>query len=260
MDRTLGTLFVHAYFVAGIISCLAALFAQKLLRKSPIFTHGKASSTVPASSCIERLLLPKRFFWHFYLLGVALSASALATLSFNLPTLLLFVQCSRRLSECFTILPGAASSASRMHLIHYLIGLSYYPVLLASYWLIGEVHLSKFELYTWTATFLAASVLQFHVHRVLGRERARLPPGKPHRPIKNRLFQFIHTPHYTAEVLIYLALAGCCRWHPLALINVLWVLVMLTVSSYNSACWMKEQWQLKSLAMVSTYLVVPFAI
>jgi hypothetical protein len=79
-------------------------------------------------------VVPNRIFWHFYAFGlvcIVLKEFAFPTPQTSLVTFLLAVQCLRRLCECFWVMPGGRDS--KMHLIHYLIGITYYPVLLLSF-------------------------------------------------------------------------------------------------------------------------------
>ena len=185
-----------AYFLCGIGSIFASFILNNLLGgSSAIFTHGKSKVSIKdepeATKFLAQFTVPKRWFWHFYALG---SVASLFSLYLNrtIPSLLLLLQCVRRLVESFTIMPGG--KGSEMHLIHSLICMTYYPVLLVSFSFAD----SRSSIICVTL-FLVASVLQSYSHYLLGRQRRA---SSKHSPINHPLFRFIHAPHYFAEFLI----------------------------------------------------------
>ncbi len=246
---------LEAYFIAGITSVLASVcLKQALGRSSALFTHGKAkvpTSLEPAiTKILARFTVPKHWFWHFYALGALLSAIKLYEQS-SLPTLLLLVQCFRRLVESFTVMPGGKDS--EMHFIHYCVGITYYPVLLASF---DSYDKSSNYPLPCLLGFAAASLLQFYCHCVLGKERSKSQIQL--KPINNPLFGFLHTPHYFAEFCIYFCIAALGTFPPLAILNLCWIATMLGVSAYNSASWLREAWKYKSHREFCRYLLFPF--
>jgi 3-oxo-5-alpha-steroid 4-dehydrogenase 3 / polyprenol reductase len=116
-------------------------------------------------------VVPKRIFWHFYAFGlvcIVLKEFVFPTPQTSLVTLLLAVQCLRRLCECFWVMPGGRDS--KMHLIHYLIGITYYPVLLLSFSSGNFASYSpKTDWTTWyfILLFISSSLVQFYCHWIL---------------------------------------------------------------------------------------------
>ena len=270
-------IFLYSYFTAGIFGSLAAFWAQKYFGPSTLFSHGKAAKTISTRPQCQQyryrykwqqwmasLLISKQCFWHFYAFGIICSTAYCVKFRCNNAAAnLLAIQCLRRLIECFWVMPGAKES--KMHLIHYLIGISYYPILLISF----KIQQNNNDPYSlsfagWIALFIAASFLQSYCHWILGSERKNIKNGPKssahHRPINNRLFKLIHAPHYTAEFLIYLAIAGVQRFpiHPLSYMNLLWILTILGVSAKNSSDWLCETWKYKSRKDFCKYIIVPF--
>ena len=238
---------ICAYFAVGVLSCLGSLVLQTFFGPSAVFAHGKAARGLAKYHFWDKFTISKQYFWHFYAVGCA--ASVLSLLSaINAASFCLFFQCLRRLFECFFIMKG--SSFSSMHLIHYLIGITYYPALLLSFQFANQ-HASPI----YVCLFAFGSLLQFYCHCVLGQARETLPDS--HRPINNRLFRFIHTPHYTAEIIIYSAIAGICRRHFMSQLNLLWVISLLSVSSYNSATWTQKQYNYKQRTDFARFLIIP---
>ena len=240
----------YSYFIAGICGSLFSFFAQKLFGPSALFSHGKAATTNSTNcSWINKLTVSKHFFWHFYAFGLLCSIIAFIKTR-SIAALLLTFQCFRRMLECFWVMPGA--KGSQMHLIHYLIGLSYYPVLLLGFHLQEEYQSAS----VWIIIFVFASAFQFYCHWILG--SARRSVDIVHKPLNNAIFKFIHTPHYFSEFVIYFAIAGIFRFHPLSVLNLIWILSILGVSAKNSSDWLCSKWKYKSNRDFCKYLMVPF--
>ena len=254
--------------MAGIFGSILARFAQKLLGPSTLFSHGKAAistahkkkktKTKKKSSLYETistLTVSKHYFWHFYAFGL-LSSSLFYIQSSHRKgsAILLAIQCFRRMIECFFVMPGA--KGSQMHLIHYGIGISYYPILLLSFH-INKTHSSP-NYYYWVIMFIISSMFQSYCHWILGSIRKEIKSDQPHRPINHFLFKFIHSPHYFAELMIYFSIAGMEGFHPLMLLNLIWIITILGVSACNSADWLCGRWGYKSKGEFCKYLMIPF--
>lgn len=275
---------LHGYFICGIVSSFLAFIAQKKrIGPASLFLHGKSAISgttnelprngVPMfkfTNWLASLVVPKRIFWHFYAFGlvcIALKEFVFPTPQTSLVTLLLVVQCLRRLCECFWVMPGGRDS--KMHLIHYLIGITYYPVLLLSFSSGNFASYSpKTDWTTWCfiLLFISSSLVQFYCHLILGLERKRLSPKpksknvmeKCHRPINCFPFKFLHAPHYTAELGIYLSIAGINSFRPVDCLNLLWILSILGVSACNSADFLCKTGRYKTHKEFCQYLMIPF--
>ena len=249
----------YVYFVAGICGSLLSFYAQKLFGPSTLFSHGKAATSSSINkhcSWITKLTVSKHLFWHFYAFGLLSSiAYNCFRVSASIPAILLAVQCFRRMLECFWVMPGGARG-SQMHLIHYLIGISYYPVLLLSF-NFQDDYKSKFY-YPWITLFIVTSGFQCYCHWILGSSRRNLVERGTHRPLNNFIFKYIHTPHYFAELLIYTSIAGLFRFEPLSILNLIWIISILGVSAKNSADWLCDTWKYKSYKEFCKYLMIPF--
>ena len=263
------SLLLYCYFTAGILGSLFAHFAQKVFGPSALFSHGKAAiiNSQNRQKCNQRnlmfkflnwitsLTVSKHLFWHFYAFGLLSSLTYVRFKSSDICAILLAVQCFRRLVECFLVMPGA--KGSQMHLIHYGIGITYYPVLLLSFES-GNKYKYMFSYY-WIILYIAASVFQSYCHWILGSIRkATSKTDQPHRPIQHPLFKFIHAPHYLAELLIYTSIAGLQGFHPLMLLNLVWIVTILGVSAKNSADWLCDRWGYKGKESFCKYLMIPF--
>ena len=124
---------------------------------------------------------------------------------------LMFLQGSRRLYECLTL---TKPSSSTMWIVHWLIGIAFYIAMGISIWIEGSPALRDHSLLSspmepngpswWTtalmAVFLIASQAQHRAHvHLASLVKYSLPTDS--------VFHNIVCPHYTAECVLYLALA-----------------------------------------------------
>lgn len=183
---------------------------------------------------VSTITVPHHYFTHFYVLSLILSlfwaqqflsqgylfrllASHTTTkkpaMTINQVYLLwqlMVLQASRRLYECLTL---TKPSTSRMWIGHYAIGLAFYAAMSVAVWVEGPLTLES----AWYSTdaafsfpsarliltlplFLIASAAQYLSHGHLASLRKYSMPTHP-------LFKLLVCPHYTAECVIYLALA-----------------------------------------------------
>ena len=254
---------LYCYFVAGILGSFFARFAQKYFGPSALFSHGKAAISAVSKpkmtnswyELIKNSTVSKNLFWHFYAFGWLSSLIfCIESSDISVAPILLAFQCFRRLIECFFVMPGA--DGSRMHLIHYGIGITYYPILLLSFHYIKRQQ-DKSSVY-WIGLFVLSSAFQCYCHWILGSLRKKIKSDQSHRPINHRLFKIIHAPHYFAEFLIYFSIGGLEGFHPLMLLNLIWIVAILGVSAKNSADWLCEKWGHKKHEEFCKYLMVPF--
>lgn len=257
-------LLLYCYFTAGILGSLFARFAQKYFGPSALFSHGK--SAIPSANkkktnnslyeLLCNLTVSKHFFWHFYAFGLLSSLFYIKLINQSVTPAILAVQCFRRLIECFFVMPGA--KGSQMHLIHYGIGITYYPILLLSFHINKNKQQSGLMLLFWITIFVVSSVFQGYCHWILGSIRQGKKPDQPHKPIDHHLFKLIHAPHYFAEFLIYLSMAGMEGFHSLMLLNLIWIVSILGVSAESSANWLCKKWGFKGHKDFCKYLMIPF--
>ncbi|KAG7451034.1 protein DFG10 [Guyanagaster necrorhizus] len=184
---------------------------------------------------LATLQVPHRYFTHFYVVSVSSSAfwaqqilrngrlfSAVAALApkidlskamtkeqILLTWALMSTQGCRRLYESICL---AKPSTAKMWFVHWLLGWAFYSGMGLAVWVEGiqtlrstppELALSSPSLRTTTflPLFLFASWMQNKCHRHLASLKKYSLPTHP-------FFRYIICPHYTAECLIYLSLAG----------------------------------------------------
>ncbi|PYH43254.1 putative 3-oxo-5-alpha-steroid 4-dehydrogenase [Aspergillus saccharolyticus JOP 1030-1] len=188
--------------------------------------------------CLASLRVPHSYFTHFYVASVAASVfwsvqlffrgaafQAFATRvspehlqrSMTIHQILLCWTCMllqgvRRLYECFVF---SRPSASRMWFIHWLVGLAFYLGMSVAVWAEGAGTLlarpivlddvkvtiaPSLRTFVFLPIFLLASGLQHDGHHYLFSLKKYTLPTHP-------LFHSLVCPHYTAECVVYLALA-----------------------------------------------------
>ncbi|KAF2433189.1 hypothetical protein EJ08DRAFT_647570 [Tothia fuscella] len=160
------------------------------------------------SSLLDRLAsitVPHSWFKHFYLVGLLLTGYWAYTVpeARNASTLLMGCHHVRRLLESLFL---TRSSASRMHVTHWIMGLGFYVVLSVATW-IEDYATPEQPARPWnlvgTGLFLAASTAQFSYHKHL----AQLPRAPNYQLPTHAYFNYTVTPHYFLECVEYLALA-----------------------------------------------------
>lgn len=177
------------YYSIGLISILVILFS----RNQSLLLHGK--SRIQHELAFDSV--PKRYFVHFYVTGFI----------FNLwiwlrnpsPLHLYYtVNVFRRLVETLFMMRYAKSSM--MHILHYVAGLTFYPV---TGILVNQNDKTGPGILFGLA-FILLSWMQLDIHNYLAGIRSK---NSVHQRIPSTgLFYFILCPHYALELLIYLVI------------------------------------------------------
>ncbi|RYG64110.1 hypothetical protein EON64_14645 [archaeon] len=233
---------------------------------------------------IARLVVPKAFFSHFYVVGSTISTLVLAWAGCRpypvnqLTALLFLLHCLRRLYECQRLtLYGNA----QMHLAGYLVGLLHYT--LAPLTLLVAMCEQKIASphsgvllglrgrdLMWSGVvslmFLGYSMLQHQTHHALYLMKMRcLKEGgsssnsnsSVHSFPRAWMFSHCACPHYAAEIGLYLCLLlsnpRCKSMYFLAL----WVAANLSVVAYQQYCWYLETFPDEVLSR-RWYILIPF--
>ncbi|KAK9469615.1 hypothetical protein V1512DRAFT_256663 [Lipomyces arxii] len=223
----------------------------------------------PDSDSKERTLLgpltwtvPKRWFLHFYIAGVVMasvpivlmylahSGSHTSTVEWLLQlgelsdalglksqvpysraqwaAVMILVHCGRRLYECIAI--EASGVSARMRLGHYVVGHVFYTIACCACWCdaLDDIIDPKLESSTPVAAisiFIVASVIQHKAHRQLSSLKKYSPPPQ------TIIFRYVICPHYTADIVVYIACAMTCGWTPINVAVIVWTTVNLGASS-----------------------------
>ncbi|PJF18504.1 hypothetical protein PSACC_01675 [Paramicrosporidium saccamoebae] len=211
--------YVAGYYLVGLLCMLLCTFRQSYLT-DPLVTHGKVSLS-------SSLQLPKQYFTYFYMVGIVAST---ALLSFQgIQDWLLLVHLTRRMGETI-VLPYSANS--RMHIIHGLVGISYYPVLVLTF-LLCKVHFQFHPIAT--LALVALNIWQHYLHRLLYESRQK---GE-YLPLGDLFLEFRYTlcPHYMLEIAMYAWFAYLSGWSTLMVLNLAFVSANLYISAQSTLYW-----------------------
>ena len=233
-----GVLLPGVWLLSGVKTSFQLL--NTLLQRFYLF--GKLKNT----DQVKRNLLsdvPKRYFAHFYLVGLAVNLPLFVYFRSSIFLHLLFLlHISRRLYECMFV--HQSTSNSTMSFFHYLIGILHYPCVGAT--IITDhdyAHGSPsfFSSCLGLTLFLIASYIQHRVHVTFAKNR-RTEKGEY--PIPNGYwpFDYLSCPNYLAEMVIYLAflLISHRSWCMLCLS--IWVLANQSLAALLAHRWYLQQY------------------
>lgn len=246
---------VHFYFSLTVLVVLIVHLWSDNLR--PLIVYGKTSSTLEHrqfSGFITTLAswsVPRSWFKHFYIVSsttgfmILMAYKCLEPIGRLNAALFLTHSLRRTLETVFIDRP----SGSTMWIGHYLVGLMFYVftnlAMVAEHIVDTDQHVVPRPSYgtilsgLCLITFFAAQVGQHSVHRLLASYRAQCTPGQYLNP-QDGLFRYLIAPHYTAEIVMYFALALmngenlCLYW------VVLWTFLTLTTSALETDAWGKK--------------------
>lgn len=249
-------------------------YGKALVPRSP----SKQIHTPYTTFLRDTLSVPKRWFTHFYALGVpwslyilyecllstitnrkgplltvlsglphGLSTTRQSSLEVILSQTLMSIQMARRLYECLAV---SKPSAARMHLAHYAAGLLYYFFTPVAVGMEGWMNLSRDTSMMQSiqarhilgvALFLWASREQHRTHKQL----AALRPITRNQPTYNLptgpWFNNVSCPHYLFEMLIYLSFVVLTGGNTTCRFVLGWVVVDLSVAADQQWRWYKER-------------------
>ena len=209
-----------------------------------LMLHGKLRggigtwpSTRLKQNAFSDLTVPKSWFWHFYLLAVAV-AVALLDAKVDLLGILFLVHAVRRLCEQLLLFPKS-KPMSRMHLFAYFLGLGFYPLfglsVMAGRHTADTVSADTWDL--WVVAFWGfCQVVQCLSHK----ELAELRNGKHYGLPEGPLFRWTWSPHYVAEIGIFTSFAAVSEGEAVKACAV-FVFCSLSVNSVNQSSWYKRQ-------------------
>lgn len=175
-------LVADVYLIAGIVAMAACHLFSPL---GYLLTHGR---TLPSTDSI--FYISKRNFLIFYLVGFVVGLATSKSWSFM--TIGFLCHIGRRACETAFVF---RESASRMHVLHFIVGALFYPVV----WVLmyDATPSSSYPPY---ALFVSAMFLQFQCHLALARnpDREQLP--------EFWMFDFVLCPNFSCELAIYASL------------------------------------------------------
>lgn len=218
-------------FFLGIVS-LSMLSGDHSISSLTV-CYGKLSSSPSA--------FPKKYFLHFYVLGVSLDALLLWGMFFSAPLVLLLhgVHVSRRLYECLHV--HQFSEEATMNVLQYLLGLSFYVFVGVS--IVSDNNsyaISSWSLAVGALLFVMGNRIQHQSFLILANLRSKRGGRNKHYIPRGGFFNYISCPQYLAECIVYLSLNVLTMFKNqnlvLCFVFVLWnqgISALLTHSWYN---------------------------
>lgn len=237
---------------------------------------------------LSKWTVPKHYFSHFYVVGLMTAALCIVELvSLSKSNTSLFImqlldrydsrigthhvsreQCvlglwlftlhlTRRVYESFWV--EKPSKTATMHVSHYLIGVGFYGAMVLGTWLEGasnvESSLSQqqdtyFNMTSLAAIalFLYASYHQYKCHAILSMLRQSKDQASSYSIPRGDWFEILVTPHYFADILVYLSLNILYRFQNYILIcGLLWTIVNLSVVSGETQRWYQSHFSAEKL-------------
>ncbi|KAI7890554.1 3-oxo-5-alpha-steroid 4-dehydrogenase-domain-containing protein [Mucor mucedo] len=271
------------YLITFISSCLLILSFLSICVKvlpelhASVLSYGKLNlhndkkPTTMWATQLSKLIVPKHYFSHFYVIGLAfalLSAIELTYLQLcHQPLMLIRVlkydnmegtqrldkhacivgfimmtlHLTRRVYESFWI--EKPSKTATMHFSHYLIGLGFYGAMVFGTWLEGLSSLGKPQVETHLFStmvaiilFVYASIHQHKCHVILASLRKDTDSG--YTIPRGDWFEWLVTPHYFADILVYLSLCILYRFQGHILFcGLVWTITNLSVVASETKLW-----------------------
>ena len=219
---------------AGLFPAVVTKLVEELSR------YGKTLSTHS-----RFLSVPKRRFVDFYVIGTFVNTLVLC--SKNGSMLWLYqIQVLRRLVESLFV--TRFSSTAQMHVLHYILGISYYIAVPLTLYCIGDHSdfLKTRHCCFSVSIFLAANWIQYVCHKNLAELRPFRAPaekGVGYSMPRGYWFDFVSCPHYTAEVTIYTALAVMARGARPVIFLAVFVAIELSLSATTQHQWYRQKFR-----------------
>lgn len=232
------------FWILATVSLWAAVLVDKFhIRIDSLLEYGARASMFKRQSLFQ---VPKRLFCHFYFVGVfqdAWIASIYLTkndwrkenLGAAVALVLHFLHVARRLYECF--FTSVLSNSAKMHLGHYLIGISYYvfvPLTIVNQSRVDFQNTSLLAIAV--VCFFGWMWVQHDSLKILGNLRRNQKTKDMHKYSMPRggWFEWISCPHFLAEIGIYVALVMMNPSNASLWMCLMWVISNQTISAVRT--------------------------
>lgn len=233
--------FATFYYCFGIVMMVLV----PLLSGNLFISHGKTLKGPNNESTNRYNFVTKRAFGLFYFIGIV--GMLIDFAYFSAPTILkgsILIHLLKRLIECFIF---KYSKHSKMHLIHFFVGISYYPFLIISLSREGGYGDLCFML-----IFTFISILQCYCHYLLWKVR-----GDSYSPVAKIFpipFSLVLCPHYSLEIVLYFLIMVWSGFRRLLLLNFLFTLINLGIGATNTGKWYMKYFKISKMQK----LLIPF--
>lgn len=244
--------FTHFYIIGSVWSCglmLNILFNQKTIEENlqyplcdvTFFLVG-GDTLFTVLSFIESLIGP------IYIQPSPVDEDISLISSFILFCFLLHTM--KRLYECLFI--SVFGSRSRMNIAGYLIGMSFYiaaPFTIYEILIHSNINKSKMNIQTicflvGLFLFVYGSIHQSRCHKILARLRNDISKHDSHLLPNGDWFKYVSSPHYLAEIVIYVGIAIMVSSHTGKLHLSLYLMIAFTIINLSITANGTHQWYL----------------
>ncbi|KAK4514440.1 uncharacterized protein ATC70_002036 [Mucor velutinosus] len=248
--------------------------------------HNNKKPATQWADHLSKWTVPKHYFSHFYVIGLMTAVLSIVELislssfskSFFIMQLLdqydtrigthhvsrqqcvvglslLTLHLMRRVYESFWV--EKPSKTATMHVSHYLTGVGFYGAMVIGTWLEGvsnvescraqDSYVNMISLSAITL-FLYASYHQYRCHAILSLLRQSKDQASSYFIPRGDWFEMLVTPHYFADILIYLSLNILYRFQNYILIcGLIWTIVNLSVVSGETQLWYQTHFSAEKL-------------
>lgn len=260
-------LLTRSFFILSSLAVISAHVLAQHVQSLLVYGKTRNKSNPQADNTIidtvAQFTVPRRWFWHFYLLSSILASLNLLCVTVfrssrdnSLPLMnciLMFIHSLRRLYETTII---ERPSGSVMWIGHYFVGFGFY--IFANLAMLVRVmeRPSEGSSFAWPSLLVGANLIaqitQNLIHSQLARIRSSCKPGEYRNPTDG-YFRYVITPHYSSEIAIYLTLA---LLNPFDL--TIWLLLFFVATILGSSAIQTDRWGRKSFAdWGSRWLILP---
>lgn len=221
---SLVSISVSLYYGLGITCFILFSVFKKQLNSESLIQHGKTLTNYKSEWQVR-----KQLFFLFYAIGILVTLFIFNNTTTNW---LLLLHLLRRLVE--TII-WPYSENSKMHILHALVGLSFYPAIVATFYLSPDTPVNGEYLFL----FFLSTCIQSYCHWILFKSRL-----KGYEPLAEKYLAFKHIlcPHYLAEISIYFCFASFKGFDYRMTLALIFVAFNLVITADSTRRWYMKRY------------------
>ncbi|VWU48532.1 polyprenol reductase, putative [Hepatocystis sp. ex Piliocolobus tephrosceles] len=246
------------YYIIGIFFLLLSFYSKTLsgwsLHGKNLFIRlekdesEKSYKLYTLKKKIDNTLIPKAYFFHFYIVGLIVNFFVLLqdfNENYNIEqnvyqilsstSCLLQIHLFRRLLEQLFVI--RTTKKSFMNICSYLLGISFYVITPISLHSDNVKRINSVNLFA-LIIFITGNILQYDSHVRLSKLRSKdLKEGDDlYKVPYGGFFNFVSCPHYLAEILIYFSFF-IWNWNIISSLNFVFVLLGLIKNGIQTHTW-----------------------
>uniref|UniRef100_A0A1I8EMF5 Polyprenal reductase n=2 Tax=Wuchereria bancrofti TaxID=6293 RepID=A0A1I8EMF5_WUCBA len=264
MSFSLYQLCTTYWLACTMVICILGILALRKVRKSEtimgLVYFGKFRKDHNFKTWLRMIEVPKRLFWIFYLIASIAVLFALIDIVINrklqyndnlipnlMGLLLYLTHVLRRLYECLYV---SIFSDSNMNILHFLLGITFYPFCVCSQLASFTLLVEKTEINILTALFYTAlaiavfivQIKQHHCFALLAQLRLNsgVNANNAYAIPSGGLFEHCLSPHYLLEIILYFLFALIYQLSTPMLLCFLFVTINQTIAALLNQNWYKR--------------------